>query len=607
MPNMRQPGAFAERAINVPIHAALYVRQSSARQNRSEASPATQLEHGQAEARRRGAASVDVYEDIGVSAFRDVERPDFERMLADCRAGRRNMIIVYYVSRFSRKDPLDAIPVVTELLNLGVTIVSVTEGEFRRGNLMDLIHLIMRLDAAHNESKNKSVGVRDAKELARSLGGYVGGKPPFGFKFKPETAYTPDGKPVVIQKLVHHPVESEIVRKAWARIKEHMHMYVPAVSGPGARHPGSLSGVCHYFNESGVPTRGQLTGKRVRDSRWDPAVLRRILRDPRIAGYGATPVYKRGPDGSRRLIIETYRIDRDENGQPLTLYEPIIPPKEWWELQQWLAGRGRGTGLSRGTTLLSGLDKPVLFCECGSRMKSTGSGAARSYMCGRRQHNVRPAGVHKGTVTIRQAPLDEYVARRIFALLETAEGDEETLAILAEAANRFGKATESPETAQERAEILADRADAVQALEELYADRRDGGYRGEVGRRAFREAETLYTDRIEALDARLAELDATQTPSLPLSVWLEHAGDPIGPGSWWDRADMADRRAFVRYFVEQITVTKSHEFHGRWPDDWVAKRVTIEWVRPKGDAEDDAEDDADHDDAPPPMCDEVSK
>ena len=92
--------------------------------------------------------------------------PDFDRLLKDCHEGRINLIIVYYISRLSRMDPLDAIPIVTELLNLGVTIVSLTEGEFRKGNLMDLIHLILRLDAAHSESKNKSDAVRGAKKTA---------------------------------------------------------------------------------------------------------------------------------------------------------------------------------------------------------------------------------------------------------------------------------------------------------------------------------------------------------------------------------------------------------------------------------------------------------
>src|SRR5258707_2385037 len=118
------------------LRAGGYVRQSRARENKSEASPATQRDANRTRAGQMGAVWADSYEDIGISAFSGAERPAFDRLISDCHAGRVNVIIVYYISRLSRADPLDAIPVVTDLLNRGVTIISVTEGEFRRGNLM---------------------------------------------------------------------------------------------------------------------------------------------------------------------------------------------------------------------------------------------------------------------------------------------------------------------------------------------------------------------------------------------------------------------------------------------------------------------------------------
>ncbi|GAA0344213.1 recombinase family protein [Streptomyces blastmyceticus] len=209
------------------IYAAGYGRQPQKRANASEASPATQRSANKAEADRRAALpGVDLawtrhYEDIGISAFTGKERPEFDRLLADCRAGRVNMIIVYYISRFSRMEPLDAIPIVTDLLNRGVTIVSVTEGEFRQGNIMDLIHLIMRLDAAHGESKNKSVAVTGAKKKVRELGGYVGGRPPYGRECVPETRYDSKGKPIAVQLLATLVKEAEVIQAWWIDIKRY--------------------------------------------------------------------------------------------------------------------------------------------------------------------------------------------------------------------------------------------------------------------------------------------------------------------------------------------------------------------------------------------------
>ncbi|WP_231873195.1 MULTISPECIES: recombinase family protein [Kitasatospora] len=565
------------------VHAAIYSRQSDARENASEASTITQREKGVEEARKRNAASITHYEDLGISAFTGVERPDFEKLLQACRAGRINLLIVYYISRLSRLDPLDAIPIVIELLNLGVTIVSVTEGEFRKGNLVDLIHLIMRLDQSHNESKNKSEAVAGAKNTARDLGGYTGGKAPYGFELKAVTRFTADGKPIVVQILVHTEKEPEVIQGWWATIKKHKdEPYDPKQR----RHPGSLGGIVNSMNnEVIVPTRGATYGKKTKDSAWDTKTVKRILRDPRIAGFAAIPVYKITEDGQTTTQIESYRILRDpETMKPLQIYDPIIPPEEWYELQEWLDGRGRGKGLSRGQALLSAMD--VLFCECGAVKTSHGdaSRVKRSYRCRRRK--VLP-GQHAGECTISQPALDDHTARSVFALLREVENDHEALAVLAEATRRFGVANEAPEHARERAMLVAERADAVRALEDLYDDRKAGGFRGDIGRRRFIAEETALLSLLEAAEARIATLEEVITPVIPIAEWLpaDPAADPIGPGSWWAGATIAERRKFIKLFVDRITVYKSKERGGRTP---VHERVTIDFAKRSEQAEESA-------------------
>jgi hypothetical protein len=49
--------------------------------------------------------STTYYEDLGISAFTGVERPDFEKLLQDCRVGKINLLIVYCISRLSRLEP----------------------------------------------------------------------------------------------------------------------------------------------------------------------------------------------------------------------------------------------------------------------------------------------------------------------------------------------------------------------------------------------------------------------------------------------------------------------------------------------------------------------
>ncbi|GAA2085124.1 hypothetical protein GCM10009801_46670 [Streptomyces albiaxialis] len=563
------------------VHAGVYARQSSARGNKSEISTVTQREAGTEEAEKRNADSITQYEDLGISAFTGDERPDFDRLLKDCREGRINLIIVYYISRLSRMDTLDAIPIVTELLNLGVTIVSVTEGEFRRGNLMDLIHLIMRLDQAFGESKNKSNAVSNAKNKARALGGYVGGKPPYGFRFKELTVTGDDGKPIVIQLLEPDDFEFGVIADIWRTIKRHKD--TPYIPGPSRKHPGSLTGICKTMNATGVPTRGQTTGKETKDSAWDPKTVMRVLRDPRIAGFSATPIYKRDEGGRLTSQIEGYRIDRDpETMEPIEKYKAAIPPAEWYELQEWLDGRGQGKGLSRGQALLSAMDK--LHCDCGAVMTSsrTENPHKASYRCRRRK--ILP-GQHEGECTISQKGLDEFVARRIFAVIATAEDDPDTADILAEAARRYAVQNERPELLGERRSLLAERADAKQTLEFLYDREEAGDYDDPVGRRRFLKRKARLVESMESLEGRIAALEESATPRLPIHLWLAPDApevDPIGEGSWWESASVAERRELVDIFIDDVVVRKSPEKGRGSPAE---TRATIEFARPGEDEE----------------------
>lgn len=507
--------------------------------------------------------------------------------------GHVNMIIVDYVSRFSRLEVMDAIPIVSELLNLGVVIVSTSEGTFRKGNLMDLIHIIMRLDAAHNESRNKSRAVLGAHAMAVRLGGFMG-KAPYGFELYPVQVPNPDNakQTITIQKIRHArakltgplKTQPDVLREAATLFQAGMGKRVVAKRGHASPH--SLNGICVGFRTRGVPTRGQVVGKATADSEWDPASLKRMLRDPLIAGFERDPI--KGPTGK----VTGYRIRRD----PVTMRPietecgPIIPPEQWWAIQPGLdaVGRGKGQSQSGEQALLSAMDR--LYCECDNVMvghRKLAMPSKSSYQC-KRGNKVKP-GQHPGAVTINMPNLDDYTARRIYALILTAEGDPETGDILAEAAKRWGVLHEAPEKRGERSELLAARADASRALEELYEDRAAGAYAGKIGQRAFRTAQADASLRLEAAEERLAELDDSATPVLPIGEWLSHDLAPddkdfdiIGPGSWWAKASTDDRRELVRLFIDRITIKKS-DVIGSAPGRpaLVESRVEITWAEPE--------------------------
>lgn len=62
-----------------------------------------------------------IYADPGITGTRAEKRPDFMRMIADCRAGKINKILVKSISRFAR-NTVDALNYIRELKELGISI-----------------------------------------------------------------------------------------------------------------------------------------------------------------------------------------------------------------------------------------------------------------------------------------------------------------------------------------------------------------------------------------------------------------------------------------------------------------------------------------------------
>ncbi|MGW8065846.1 recombinase family protein [Streptomyces ziwulingensis] len=582
------------------FHVAAYGRQSYGRVNGSEASPAAQraanharYETFAAEVARDGreAKWCGHFEDVGISAFSGVERPDFERLIRECRMGRVNVIIVYNISRLSRLEPTDALGIVNELLGIGVTIISTTEGVFRQGNIMDLIHLIFRLDGAHQESKNKSTAVRDAVKQARALGGYVGGKAPYGRKLRQETRHNADGKPIAIQLLDTDAEQAKVIQRVWWIIRKHKNRAGAddTATTDSRSVPGSLGSIVAQLNADGVPTQGTDRGKKTAGGAWHIKTLAAMLRHPQLAGFATEPIYEPQKKDPSKMRVVGHRIRRDDSGAPIQAWEPILAPGDWFELQEWLDSRPKRKFENRTTALLTSME--ALYCECG-RPKSANNAArpvGGSYFCSRPSGTKPKPGEHEGGSYISRAGVDDLVARRIFAVISSGEDDPETGDILAAAAQRYGEANESPERAQERSALLGERADAARALDGLF-DNQARYMATEIGARRWQRDVDAQTARLQAADAALADLGESDVPVLPIDAWLEHdlwpddeGYDPIGPGSWWGKASLNDRRALVKLFIERIEIRKARpdeKSRGNKAEAVIEPRVTITWAKP---------------------------
>jgi site-specific DNA recombinase len=183
------------------------------------------------------------YEDGGFSGG-SLDRPAFQRLLADIKAGRIDVVVVYKVDRLTR-SLADFAKIMEVLDAAGASFVSVTQS-FNTTTSMGRLTLNVLLSFAQFEREVTGERIRDKVAASKAKGMWMGGKPPLG--------YDPSGRSLIINE-----GEAERVRLIFERFIA-LQSVVPLVDDLRAR--GVLSkrwksstGITH----GGLPiTRGAL-------------------------------------------------------------------------------------------------------------------------------------------------------------------------------------------------------------------------------------------------------------------------------------------------------------------------------------------------------------
>src|SRR6187397_2447707 len=144
------------------------------------------------------------YADGGFSGG-DTDRPALQRLLADVRAGKIDVIVVYKVDRLTR-SLADFAKLVELFDEHGVSFVSVTQ-QFNTTTSMGRLTLNVLLSFAQFEREVTSERIRDKIAASKRKGLWVGGPLPLGYQMK-------DGKIAVVED------EAERVRLIFRRYLE---------------------------------------------------------------------------------------------------------------------------------------------------------------------------------------------------------------------------------------------------------------------------------------------------------------------------------------------------------------------------------------------------
>lgn len=118
------------------------------------------------------------YDDGGFSGG-SLERPALNKLIADIKAGKIHVIVVYKIDRLTR-SLMDFAKLVDVFDEYGVTFVSVTQS-FNTTTSMGRLTLNVLLSFAQFEREVTGERIRDKIAASKAKGMWMGGRPPFGF------------------------------------------------------------------------------------------------------------------------------------------------------------------------------------------------------------------------------------------------------------------------------------------------------------------------------------------------------------------------------------------------------------------------------------------
>ncbi|MCL2545696.1 MAG: recombinase family protein [Oscillospiraceae bacterium] len=190
-----------------------------------------------------------VYSDKGYSG-KNLDRPDFERLVEDIKQGLIRRVIVYKLDRISRSI-LDFAGLIQFFEQHKVEFVSVTE-KFDTSTPVGRAMLNICIVFAQLERETIQQRVKDAFDSRSRRGFFMGGTAPYGFR-KAKT--TIDGKKT--SKFVIHKEEAEHVKLIFS-------LY--------ADSNNSLNDVLRYLLDNGI--------SQLNDKAWSTSRLSEILRHP---------------------------------------------------------------------------------------------------------------------------------------------------------------------------------------------------------------------------------------------------------------------------------------------------------------------------------------
>lgn len=450
---------------------AIYARQSI--DKKDSISIDTQIEFCR---RFAGTEECRVYTDKGWSG-KNIDRPEFQRLLSDIKSGAITKLVVYKLDRISRS--LNDFSNLMELFRQYNVEFASTVETFDTSTPIGRAMLGIIMVFAELERENILMRVKDNYYARGEKGLYLGGPPTFGFDKVPTT--------------LGGIKTSVLIPNADMPTVQYMY-------GAYREERASLGDIAKQLNSDGVQSPG--------GALWDSSMVSRILRNPSYV-MADTDVYRyfrekgckvstpveefTGERGcflyGKRAANERKYTDVKDHVLTLGLHDGVIPPQIWLDVQRKLDGNSQLKKGKPGTrSWLTGLIK----CgNCGYALRVINkdcfycSGKANKKICGGFEENPRIDNVEQAVreqlfrkfeeirdVSIEEdKPVQSPAVNKLKMRLETVSSQIDNLVDrIAETSSAIGKVLEEKletlirERESVEAEIRSHASGAPQAL-----------------------------------------------------------------------------------------------------------------------------------------------
>ena len=241
---------------------------------------------------------VGVYADQGISGFQE-NRPEFQRMIADARAGKIDLILVKSISRFARNTET-ILTATRELKRLGIGVYFILQDI---NTLTAPGELLLTIQGAFAQAESEGASALTRMTARRKFAAGIrtrASERTFGFTADPSG------------DLCIEPKEAEVVRLIFDLAEKHVW----------------ASRIKQYLNKSHIPSP--------QGGMWDDCGIARVLRN--VMYKGDLILQKTYKDGHRRTRENHGEVDqwyiKDD-------HPAIVAPAQWDAVQVILAERSK--------------------------------------------------------------------------------------------------------------------------------------------------------------------------------------------------------------------------------------------------------------------------